>query len=80
MAVNSMGVSAFLDHKAARIWLCYRDFDVYKQGLGQAQRLGRSQEGIISSEGNILEENHWGCVTGMESLHAGRMIPHGQNI
>ncbi|KAK9222132.1 hypothetical protein WN944_010564 [Citrus x changshan-huyou] len=80
MAVNSMGVSAFLDHKAARMWLCYRVFDVYKQGLGQAQRLGRSQEGIIGSEGNILGENHWGCVTGMESLHVGRMIPHGQNI
>ena len=52
MAVNSMGVSAFLDHKAVRMWLCCKVCDVYKQGLRQAQRLGRSQEGIIDSKGN----------------------------
>ena len=59
VAVNSMGVSAFLDHKAVRMWLYYGVCDVYKQRLRQAQRLGRSQEGIINSKGNILGENSW---------------------
>ncbi|KAK9215615.1 hypothetical protein WN944_007620 [Citrus x changshan-huyou] len=67
VAVNSMGVSAFLGHKTTSAGVCCRIRGVHKQGLGQAQRFGDSQEGTIGSE-NGWWVYHWhGVITGVKN-------------
>lgn len=57
-----MGVAAFLSHKATSTELCCKVYNRYKQELRWGQRLGKRQEGTISSEEDILRENgQWVC-------------------
>lgn len=67
VAVNSMGVSAFLGHKIASMGFCCEICGVHKQGLGQAQRFGKSKEGTIGSE-NGWWVYHWhGVIMGVKN-------------